>query len=192
MDLYIKIPVIPGTTIPCESMDFVSGTKFLDNIFFITDGIMLGQVRDITGVDGSTLQNWVKRRWVANPQNKRYSKEHLARILLINMMRGSMQLERIDYLLRYLNVSAKTNESAVITDSRLYGYVCDVIEKLSLDDGTQNNRDTLYMYINESISDFTEPIIGATERLRKSIEIIVTAYYASKIQEFSNMLYERL
>ena len=53
---------------------------------------MLSQIREICGIDGSTLQNWTKRGWVANSHNKRYNIDQLSRILIINMMRESMQL----------------------------------------------------------------------------------------------------
>ena len=84
-------------------MGGVTGKEFLDKVFYITDGIMLAQVREITGIDGTTLQNWLKRGWVASPAKKAYSKEHLARILIINMLRDTMQLSQIIFLLTYVN-----------------------------------------------------------------------------------------
>lgn len=173
-------------------MGEVGGKQFLDNIFFITDGIMLSQVKSITGVDGSTLQNWVKRGWVSNSVNKRYSKEQLARILIINMIRGSMQLERIDYILRYINGSSLTHEDDIIADSELYGYICDIIARLSADDGIQNNLETVDMYITESVRGFNCPIPGAEVRLKNALKVVIAAYYASLIQNYSNRLFEQL
>ena len=69
---------------------------------------MLTQIREITGIDGTTLQNWLKRGWVASPRGKYYTKEHLARILLINMMRDTMQLARIAQVLSYINGRVET------------------------------------------------------------------------------------
>ena len=40
-----------------ERMGNVTGLEFLNKIFYITDGIMLSQIREICGIDGSTLQN---------------------------------------------------------------------------------------------------------------------------------------
>ena len=86
---------IPGTVVDRTKMNGAAGESFLDKVFYITEGIMLTQVREITGIDGTTLQNWLKRGWVASPKGKYYTKEHLARILLIAMMRDTMQLARV-------------------------------------------------------------------------------------------------
>ena len=89
MNLQLKDDYIPGTKLLRSEMGGVTGMEFLSKIFFISDGVMLTQIRDISGIDGSTLQNWVKRGWVGNPKKKTYDKEQLARILIINMMRDS-------------------------------------------------------------------------------------------------------
>ena len=71
---------IPGTVFLKEKMGGVTGLEFLNKVFYITDGIMLAQIREITGIDGTTLQNWLKRGWVQSPTKKAYNKEQLARI----------------------------------------------------------------------------------------------------------------
>ena len=48
---------IPGTILNRDKMDGATGLEFLDKVFFITDKIMLAQIREITGIDGTTLQN---------------------------------------------------------------------------------------------------------------------------------------
>ena len=103
---------IPGTTLDLEKSGGATGAEFLDKIFYISDGIMLSYIREISGIDGTTLQNWVKRGWVLNPVNKLYSKEQVARILIINMVRETMQLSKITYLLNYINgeVSDKSDD----------------------------------------------------------------------------------
>ncbi|MHB1153657.1 MAG: DUF1836 domain-containing protein [Eubacteriales bacterium] len=190
MRLGIKNENIPGSVLLKRDMGDVTGLDFLDKIFYISDGIMLSQIREITGVDGSTLQNWVKRGWVANTVNKRYSKDHLARILIINMLRGSMMLERIDYLLKYINGYINTNEDDIISESQLYGYICDIIERM-MNSGHQD-KDDLSVCIRECTSAYTERISGARLRLEKALEIIFIAYYASSIQNYSNKLFNRL
>ena len=61
---------IPGTILNRDKMDGATGLEFLDKVFFITDKIMLAQIREITGIDGTTLQNWLKRGWVGTPNKK--------------------------------------------------------------------------------------------------------------------------
>ena len=131
MDFGIAVQQIPGTILDRKKMGGATGTEFLDKIFFITDGIMLAQIREIAGVDGSTLQNWLKRGWVVNPKNKMYSKDQLARILIINMMRDTMQLCDISFLLTYINGDPDCREDDIIPESRLYGYICSLIDMLT-------------------------------------------------------------
>ena len=118
MKLEIESRLIPGTLMDKVKMGNVTGLEFLDKIFYITDGIMLAQIREICGIDGSTLQNWTKRGWVANAHNKRYGKDQLARILIINMMRESMQLERIAALLTYVNGRAGDKRKGIGPESK--------------------------------------------------------------------------
>ena len=87
MKLEIQSTMIPGTLMDKVKMGNVTGMEFLEKIFYITDGIMLSQIRALSGIDGSTLQNWTKRGWVSNAHNKRYDINQLSRILIINMMR---------------------------------------------------------------------------------------------------------
>ena len=131
MKLSIQEHNIPGTIIARAASDGLWGMAFLDRVFFLSDGVMLSQIRDISGVDGSTLQNWVKRGWVPNPTKKTYDKEQLARILLICMMRDTMQLSRVAFVLQYIN--GTDEEDRIIRESELYDIVCRVMTELTAD-----------------------------------------------------------
>lgn len=184
---------IPGTVLKREEMGGVTGIEFLNKIFFISDGIMLAQLREISGLDGSTLQNWVKRGWIGNTVNKRYSKDQLARILIINMLRATMQLERIDFLLHYINGTIGDSSDDIISESMLYEYVCRVIEQISAKDGLSGmTRKEMCDIIAQATADYEEKMEGATHRLRSALEIIVIAYYASLLAAYSAELYEQL
>ena len=99
MHLQIKDDLVPGTKLHRSEVDGVTGLAFLKKVFFITDGVMLTQIRDVSGIDGSTLQNWTKRGWVANSKLKRYDINQVAHILIINMLRSCMQLDKIAFLI---------------------------------------------------------------------------------------------
>ena len=176
--------MIPGTQMDKEAMGNVTGLAFLDKIFYIQQGIMLAQIRDISGIDGSTLQNWVKRGWTGNAVNKKYSKDQLSRILLINMMRQALQLEKIDYLLHYINGDIDSKDDDIIPESKLYDYVCKIVDAVSAADvfGT----DDLRRYIAELTVDHQEVFPGARQRLNYVLEIIVTAYNASLLADYAN------
>lgn len=186
MDFGIQLDHIPGTILERKKMGNVTGQEFLDKIFYITNGIMLAQIRDIAGVDGSTLQNWLKRGWVVNPKNKMYNRDQLARILIINMMRDTMQLCDISFLLTYVNGDAERVEDDIISESRLYDYICRLED--SLVGHVDVTQETLSELVEECISDYEERFPGARERLHKALEIIMMSYYAAMIKRRADSL----
>ena len=190
--MMIKIDnrMIPGTQMDKEAMGNVTGLAFLDKIFYIQQGIMLAQIRDISGIDGSPQQNWVKRGWTGNAINKKYSKDQLSRILLINMMRQALQLEKIDYLLHYINGDIESKDDDIIPESKLYDYVCKIVDAVSAE--TVYDTETLRHYIAELTVDHPEIFPGARQRLNRVLEIIVTAYHASLLADYANVQLQEL
>ncbi|MBE6583563.1 MAG: DUF1836 domain-containing protein [Ruminococcaceae bacterium] len=190
MNLQIKEDYIPGTQLLREKMGGITGLEFLSKIFFITDGVMLTQIREISGIDGSTLQNWTKRGWVENSKLKKYNINQVAHILIINMLRSCMQLDKISSLIQYINGSVNDRDDDIIEDSVLYDYICRILDKLMTYDvcSIGSIRNT----IDEVTSDYTESIAGSRVRLTNALEIIVVAYYASLIKKHSDSLLENL
>ena len=89
----MQMKFFPGTTLPFDS-------KFCENSFFIisslcaaTGGITLSQLTEMTGLEGTTIQNWVKRGWVSKTIGKKYNERQIARILIISILRDSIHLE---------------------------------------------------------------------------------------------------
>ena len=97
------LELIPGTVLNFNSVAADNCYSVIAPLLTVTKGLTLAQVRELTGLEASTIQNWVKRGWVKNPEGKRYGEEQVMRIILINMMRGSMQLEQIAFLMSYIN-----------------------------------------------------------------------------------------
>ena len=77
----------PGTVLPAQEGSIRFGFANFAPLFLATKGLTLSQVCEIAGVEPTTVQNWIKRGWVAHPDQKRYHEPHLARILIINMLR---------------------------------------------------------------------------------------------------------
>ena len=169
---------IPGTNFAIDQMGGATGMEFLDKVFYIAKGIMLGQIREITGLDGTTLQNWVKRGWVPNPTKKTYDKEQLARILLICMMRDTMQLSRVAFVLQYIN--GIEEEDRIIRESELYDIVCRVMTELTEETGSMGSIDDVIAHLLEN---YEEPVSGAKRRLTNGIRIISYTYYSAIIKE---------
>ncbi len=84
------------------------------------DGLSLGQVCSLTGLEQSTIQNWIKRGFVPHPERKRYFERHLARILLIDAMRDCMLIERVGALMAYINGNADDTADDCIGEEALY------------------------------------------------------------------------
>ena len=124
---------VPGTVMARSASDNATGMEFLHRVYFVSDGIKLSQLREISGVDGTTLQNWVKRGWLLNPVNKLYGIDQLARILIINMMRDTVQLSRISFLLSYINGRIDTADDDIVQESVLYDYICRVLDIIDPD-----------------------------------------------------------
>ena len=188
MNIEIDDPLIPGTILKRKDMGNVTGIEFLNKIFYITDGIMLTEIREISGIDGTTLQNWTKRGWVANSKLKRYNKDQLAHILIINMLRSCMQLDRIAFLIQYINGKVDDRSDDIIEDSILYDYICKILDKLMTFEVC--SLGSIREAIDEITEDYEEKILGARERLSKALEIIVIAYYAALIKRHSDSLLE--
>lgn len=190
MKLEINSTLIPGTIMEKKKMGNVTGMEFLNKIFYITDGIMLSQIREICGIDGSTLQNWTKRGWVSSARNKRYDKDQLARILIINMMRDSMQLDRIAGLLAYVNGNVNDTSDDIIPESELYDYLCRLIDYLVQDEATVDGN--IYDLISKELDSYEERGTGARRRLERACGIIIMAYYATLVRQHASLMYDEV
>jgi hypothetical protein len=180
MNVQLNERLIPGTILEKEKMGNVTGLDFLKKVFYITDGIMLSQIREISGIDGSTLQNWTKRGWVENSKLKRYNIDQLAHILIINMLRSCMQLDRIAFIINYINGSASDGSDDIIRYSELYDYICRLLDGLILEESPGM---TLQNCIRKVTANYEERISGAHRRLDTALEIIITAYYSALLKK---------
>lgn len=192
MNLQINEELIPGTILNRKDMGDVTGLEFLKKIFYISDGVMLTQIREISGIDGSTLQNWTKRGWVANARLKRYNIDQVAHILIINMLRSCMQLDKIAFLVSYINGRVYDESDDIIRDSQLYDYICRILDKLMKAGEISPDSTTLKSTIEKITSDYEEKVTGARRRLNTALEIIIIAYYASIIKSHSDAMVDNL
>ena len=184
MNLEINDALIPGTRLKKSEMGNVTGLEFLSKVFFISEGVMLSQIREVSGIDGSTLQNWTKRGWVENARLKKYNIDQVAHILIINMLRSCIQLDKIALLLQYINGKIDDTSDDIIRDSVLYDYICRILDHLMQQDVCSTA--SIKAVIREEISGYTENMPGAADRLANALEIIIVAYYAALIKRRSD------
>ncbi len=186
MHLQFQDDHIPGTKLKKSEMENLTGLAFLKKVFFVSDTVMLTQIRDISGIDSSTLQNWTKRGWVTNAKLKKYDIDQVAHILIINMLRSCMQLDHIAFLIEYINGDVEDPGDDIIRDSILYDYICRILNYI-----TQTGKcslDSIGRIVEEITVDYVEPIPGATARLNRALEVIVVTYYSALMKQHATNL----
>ncbi len=182
---------LPGTTLTCPPELTDDAFSVLSPIFAVSaGGLLLSQVVEMTGLSPSTIQNWVKRGWVSNPINKKYGEIQVARILIINLLRSAMQLEKIARLLSYVNgrVDDRTDDS--LSDPRLYSLLCAAI--FQWQDGGDISREALVALIDRHMQGYERTVADAEERLLNALELMLLSVQASELMRQADMLYEEI
>ena len=110
---------IPGTVLTIQRSNAVRVPEMFQTMF-LTGGIVLSQVTNITGLEPYAVQNWVKRGFLRPPQHKRYDLDQVCRIILINTFKSVLPMERICGLLSYVNGRLDDASDDIIRDSDLY------------------------------------------------------------------------
>ena len=190
MKLQLQDRLIPGTKLKRSDMDNLTGLAFLKRVFFVSEGVMLTQIRDISGIDSSTLQNWTKRGWVVNSRSKKYNMDQVAHILIINMLRSCMQLDHIDFLIYYINGRVDDASDDIISDSMLYDYICRILSNMM--DSEQVSLSNVRGLVESVTTDYEEPVSGARERLVRALEVIVVTYTAALLKRHADELFVEL
>ncbi|MCM1544229.1 MAG: DUF1836 domain-containing protein [Ruminococcus sp.] len=171
---------IPGTQLEFEDGFEKKAFAVLTPLLSVTRGLTLGQISEVTGLQGSTIQNWIKRGWVANPRNKRYAERQVARIIIINMLKPCLQLEQIIDLMAYVNGSVEDDSDDIISDKQLFNILCYVIY---LADKEQSfDKDEIKTVIEAALSDYKGPAADSKERLSQALLVMALAYLSAKIQ----------
>ena len=175
---------IPGTVLHADRSDAEQIPQQLEALFF-GGGITLSQVTAVTGLVAHTVQNWVKRGFLSSPVGKRYSLRQLCRILNINMLHGSMPIDRICSLLSYVNGQLSDESDDMIDDSQLYF----MFVKLAARMKELQDYEAGAKLLDAHLADYAEPVPGARERVRTVLKIMLTAYLAAQMmQEAEKML----
>lgn len=154
-----------------------------------TDGLTLGQVCAVTGLEPSTIQNWIKRGYVAHPVKKKYRERQLARILLIASLRDCMKIESIGLLMRFINGNADDESDDIIREEQLYDYFCAVVA------GAGDNIPSLdgaAPIVERAIAGYTSPKEGAKERLADALCVMAYAYAASRYKQKAEQMLDSL
>ena len=178
---------LPGTVIEIPRQD----AEHVEDLFtsmFLGGGIVLSQVSAITGLEPYTVQNWVKRGFLAPPERKRYTLRQLCRILNINMLKSVLSMERICGMLGYINGQLDDESDDVIDDSRLYFMFVKLAARSRELYSEQDRASVLEHYL----ADYEEPVPGAKERVKNVLRVMLTAWLAARMQQEAEKLLENL
>ena len=178
---------LPGTVIEVEDGRLLYGFANLSPLFSATRGLTLSQICEIAGIEPTTVQNWIKRGWVAHPDNKRYAENHLARVILLGMLRGAFQLEKLAVILRFVNGSADDRGDDIIPDAALYTLLCQVIDEVEQKNLT--DAEAIRAVADAHIVDYREPFEGARNKLVCALTVMTLSYIASRIKDTAEKLY---
>lgn len=169
----------PGTAI--EVLELKKGSsKILFDGIFAAGGITLSQLSTMTGLEPHVIQNWVKRKFVASPVKKLYSKSQFARIIIINMLREVLQIEAICGLISVIGGEIDDTTDDLIGDDELYHRYVDMIAGENID---ISDSDAVYDIVKKATEDFKPRAAGDELKLRRILQVMLYAYTASKLRD---------
>ena len=169
----------PGTIIEVSNLGKGSSRVLFDGIF-ATGGITLSQVSIMTGLEYYLVQNWVKRGFLSSPKKRVYSRAQFARIIIINMLRESLHIERISNLIKVIGGVLDDTSDDLISDDELYHIYVDMIsdEKVS-----PNDKASVKAAALRATVDFNEKVSGSKEKLLCILEAMYYAHSAAMLRE---------
>ena len=180
--------VLPGTTIEVSQV-YKGTSRTMFNGIFAAGGITLSQVSVMTGLEPYLIQNWVKRGFVSPPLKRQYSKNQFARIVIINMLRESLQLDKICGLLSYINGALNDESDDLISDSELYHMYSDMIAEAGID---ITKEESVVRAAEKAAEGYNEPRAGAQKRLVKILTVMAYAHFSTLSRRAAEEMLARL
>lgn len=178
---------IPGTVITCRR-DRPDIAEDRIRSMFLAGGISRSQVASLTGLEPHAVQNWVKRGFLSSPVGKKYSLRQLCRIMIINMLKGALPMEKICGLLSYVNGRLDDESDDLIDDTVLYFMFVRLASQARHIGGTRRWDEV----IPEILEDYDEPVPGAKERIDQVLRIMLTAWIAVRTMQEADRMLEQL
>lgn len=179
---------IPGTVMPYTDVQGGMFSLFRPMIE-ATDGLSLGQVCAVTGLEGATVQNWIKRGFVDHPVKKKYYERQFARILIISALRDSMQIDKIASILAQVNGDVYNTDDDIISEGRLYDYLCETVRKTDIG---LLSEETALKIIDEVVSDYSGPSENSKHRLRLALLVMLFAYTSGRLKREADIYLSQL
>jgi hypothetical protein len=184
-DSYLRgeMNTIPGTVMPLK--DKANPFYPIQELINAAGGFNLSQVCNITGLEGSTIQNWLKRGWLGKIVDKKYKAGQVARIIIINALRGCLKLDDIAALLSYLNGVAADTTGNIIDEGVLFNIWCAAVRLSQSDAGKIYNAAQQAAQLYEG-SDYNR------EKLRNALVVMTAAQMSTALGSTANLLVRQL
>ena len=174
-----KEKLLPGTAAAHNAHGEKDFTR-IEILLEATGGLSLSQVCAVTGLEGSTIQNWVKRGWVAHPKGKKYEEVHIARILIINALKECIKLEYIAQLMVYVNGETEDISSDLIRECELYNYLCSALQQIG--QAEDLSRSGVESVVETVIKDYEGPTPYARYKIRKALALMIYACVCTDVK----------
>ncbi|MBQ9467658.1 MAG: DUF1836 domain-containing protein [Clostridia bacterium] len=122
------------------------------------------------GLYGTEL---VRRGYLTPPRNKRYTERQFCRIVLINLLRDSLNIGEITDLISRINGHLDDESDDLIDDTLLYVYFVRLLDACGA-------PDELPDAVRRVTADFPEPLPGAGNALREILKVAYLAYQSAR------------
>ena len=178
----------PGMTV--ETLHLQKGaSRILFDGIFATGGITLSQVSVMTGLEPYMIQNWVKRGFVSSPKKRVYTKQQFARIIIINMLKETLQIDRICSLIETISDVIDDTSDHLKGDDDLYHFYVDMIADSNIN---INDEQTIEEAARNATEVVIEKEVNAKQTLVKILKIMLYAHTAALLKNSANEIFSTL
>ena len=133
----------------------------------------------MTGLEYYVVQNWVKRGFLSSPKKRVYSRAQFARIIIINMLREELQIEKISGLIKTIGGALDDDRDDLISDDELYHRYVDMLaQKIDASD-----KCSVRQAAQMATADLEENSKGSKEILLRILEVMFYAHSAAMLRE---------
>ena len=175
---------LPGTTVEISTFSKGISKQLFDGLF-AGGGITLSQILVMTGMEPYLIQNWVKRGFLTSPKKRMYSQDQFARILIINMLRESLQIEKICGLISVIIGDPRDESDNLIHDAELYHRYVDMLAEVEL---LEKDPAKLRAAAMRAAEGFVAPVPGAEKQLVTILQIMLYAHAAAELRQTAENL----
>lgn len=178
----------PGTTVEVISLEKGSAQRLFDGIF-AAGGITMSQVSVMTELEPYLIQNWVKRGFLSAPQKRMYSRDQFARIIIINMLRETLNIDKICELIEVIGGVLDDPNDDMISDSELYCRYVDMVADIGV--GLTCKRE-ITEAADRASEDFPERFPDSRKKLSKILQVMLYAHISATLRRSAEEIFSTL